>query len=132
MMNHVYYAISEFDTTHYDGVRTIFFNKEMAEEYKLESIYDLIYTGKWTLDKFQQMGMTVARDLNGDSVWGKGDQFGYTSYESIGAQTLMTGVGVFPSLGKDADDLPILNTNTEACITKLIKLTNIPAGQGGA
>lgn len=125
MMNHVYYAISEFDTTHYDGVRTLFFNKEMAEEYKLESIYDLVYAGKWTLDKFRQMGMTVAHDLNGDSVWGKGDQFGYTSYESIGAQTLMTGVGVFPSLGKDADDLPILNTNTEACITKLIKLTNI-------
>ncbi|MBE6613040.1 MAG: hypothetical protein E7632_11160, partial [Ruminococcaceae bacterium] len=85
---HVYYAISQFDTTHYDGVRSFFFNKQLIDEFELENPYQLVYDGKWTLDAMTEMGMAVAQDLNGDSVWGKGDRFGYSSYDSIGAQTL--------------------------------------------
>jgi len=125
IMDHVFYAISEFDTTHYDGVRIMYFNKIMADKYNIESPYQLVYDGKWTLDKLLELGMKVVSDLNGDSQLGAGDQFGYTSYDSIGGQTLMTASGVFPSLIKDADDLPVLAMNTEENLSKLIKITNM-------
>ena len=129
--NRVYFAISQFDTTHYDGVRTFFFNKNLADKYNLESPYQLVRDGKWTLDKFLELGMKVAQDLNGDSQWGAGDQFGYTSYNNIGGQTLMTGVGVFPSLGKDKDDHLMVTMSSEENINKLITLTDMLAKNDG-
>ncbi|MBQ2709976.1 MAG: extracellular solute-binding protein, partial [Clostridia bacterium] len=68
---HVYYAISQFDTTHYDGVRTFFFNKKLVEDFALDNPYQLVYDGKWTLDAMKTMGLKVAQDLNGDAKWGE-------------------------------------------------------------
>ena len=43
--------------------------------------------GKWTFDKFAEMGRKVVSDLNGDSVMDDQDQYGYTS---LGKQVLPT------------------------------------------
>jgi hypothetical protein len=128
--NRVFYGISAFDTTHYDGVRTFFFNKQLIEAYDLESPYDLVKDGKWTLDKLYELGMAVARDLDGDGKWGEGDQYGYCTWSSVGGQTLMTGSGANLSVHKDADDMPVYDMNSDYYISRLSRVTEIISTDG--
>ena len=128
--NRVFYGISAFDTTHYDGVRTFFFNKQLIEAYDLESPYDLVKDGKWTLDKLYELGMAVARDLDGDGKWGEGDQYGYCTWSSVGGQTLMTGSGANLSVHKDADDMPVYDMNSDYYLTRLSRVTEIISTDG--
>jgi hypothetical protein len=122
---HAYYGISLFDTTHYDGVRTIFFNKQMIEDYKLEDPYELVRSGKWTIDKLGEMALTVSKDLDGDSTWTAADQYGYSSWSSVGGQTMATGLGAILRVNKDKDDLPTFDMNTEYYIKRFEKITTL-------
>ncbi len=128
--NRVFYGISMFDTTHYDGVRTFFFNKQLVEAYDLENPYDLVKDGKWTLDKLYEMGMAVAQDLDGDGKWGEADQYGYCTHASVGGQALMTGTGANLSVHKDSDDMPVYDMNSDFYIDRLTRVTEIIATEG--
>ncbi len=123
--NRVFYGISLFDTTHYDGVRTIFFNKTLLDSHDLENPYDLVLSGKWTIDKMLEMGLAVAQDLDGDGVWGENDMYGYNTWHSVGGQTLMTGCGAPLSVRKDENDMPFFDMNTEFYIERLEKITDM-------
>ena len=128
--NRVFYGISMFDTTHYDGVRTFFFNKQMVEAYDLESPYDLVKAGKWTLDKFYELGMAVSQDLNGDGKWDADDQYGYCTWYSVGSQTLMTGSAANLSVHKDENDMPVHDMNSDYYIKRLTRVAEIVSGEG--
>lgn len=128
--NRVFYGISMFDTTHYDGVRTLFFNKQLIEAYDLENPYELVKSGKWTLDKLFELGMAVAQDLDGDGKWGEADQYGYCTWSSVGGQTLMTGSGANLSVHKDADDMPVYDMNSDFYIDRLTRVTEIISTDG--
>ncbi len=120
-----YYGISLFDTTHYDGVRTFFFNKQMIEDNRLENPYELVKTGRWTLDKFGEMALAVSKDLDGDGAWTANDQYGYTSWSSIAGQTLATGCGATLSINKDENDMPYFDLDTEYHIVRFEKITEL-------
>lgn len=128
--NRVFYGISMFDTTHYDGVRTFFFNKQLVEAFDLDDPYTLVKEGKWTLDKMYEMGLSVAQDIDGDGKWGEFDRYGYCTWSSVGGQTLMTGSGASLSVHKDADDMPVYDMNSDFYIDRLTRVTEIIAADG--
>lgn len=123
--NNVYFGISLFDTTHYDGVRTLFFNKQMITDYGLDNPYELVTGGIWTIEMMKTMGMTVAADLNGDGIDDEGDRYGYTSWQSIAGQSLMTGVGAPLSISKDKDDLPVFDLDQEYFISRFEAIASL-------
>lgn len=132
-INHrVYFAVSTFDTTHYDGARTLFFNKKLMSDFKLGDIYGMVDEGKWTIDAFGGMCSAVAADLNGDGKWNAGDRYGYTSYEGMNGQTFLAGIDAKASLSKDADDLPFFNLDNEEYHTKFAKLASVLNDTPGA
>ena len=45
----------------------MFYNKDLAADWKLEDIYDIVLDGRWTIDKAIELSQTVSQDLNGDS-----------------------------------------------------------------
>lgn len=53
-----------------------YFNKVMLDEYKFEDMYDLVRSGKWTIDKMYEMSKLVAADLNNDGIYDSKDQYG--------------------------------------------------------
>ena len=116
--NRVHFAISLFDTTHYDGVRTLFFNKQMVTDFGLGNLYELVNGGRWTIDAMKTMGLTVAADVNGDGTDDEGDRFGYTSWQSIAGQSLMAGVGAPLSVSKNAEDIPVFDLDQEYFISR--------------
>ncbi|MCL2518272.1 MAG: hypothetical protein FWF15_06880 [Oscillospiraceae bacterium] len=57
-------------------VLIVCFNKNMVTDYALEVPYDLVKSGKWTLDKIVEMAKVVARDIDGDNVMTGADIWG--------------------------------------------------------
>jgi len=111
--NRVYFGISLFDTTHFDTVRSLFFNKQMINDFGLDNPYELVNGGRWTIEEMKIMGITVAADINGNAVDDEADRYGYTSWQSIAGQALMTGVGAPLSIKKNIDDIPIFDLDRE-------------------
>jgi len=68
----------------YDMTHVLCFNQNMAADLGLESPYDLVLEGTWTLDKLQEMGQAAMRDANGDGEWGKED-----IYAIVGGQNAL-------------------------------------------
>ncbi|NLZ37016.1 MAG: hypothetical protein GX897_06010 [Clostridiales bacterium] len=65
--------ISEIDDT-----LAMIYNKKLAEDNGLESIYTLVFDGKWTLDTFAEQATAIYTDIDGDGVMKpKNDLFGY-------------------------------------------------------
>ena len=54
----------------------IFENLELAETLGVESLYDVVRAGDWTLEKMKKLTADIYADLDGDTKVGRGDQFG--------------------------------------------------------
>ncbi len=113
LMNNIYFAVSAFDITHYDSVRAFGFNKNLVEEYQLESPYDLVHNGTWTLNKYMEQCMAVASDVNGDGKWTADDMYGTDGWSNVYINTLMAGIDSILSIGKDKNDMPYFDLDDE-------------------
>ena len=67
------YAASDINIT--EGV-IMLYNKQLAEELKLGSLYDYVYDGTWTWDKLAEISASILSDVNGDTVYDKEDRYG--------------------------------------------------------
>ena len=56
-----------------------YYNTEMAEDFGIEGMYDMVFAGDWTFDIMLSLGESVAADLNGDGKWTEADRYGITS-----------------------------------------------------
>ena len=128
--NKVYYAISQFDTTHFDGVRGLYFNKTLRQNFELEDPYQLVADNKWVLEKMGELGAAVAQDLDGDGQWTDADRYGYTSWYGIGGQTLLYAVGSHTSLSKDENDMPYFDLNQSYHLERLDAVARLYALDG--
>ncbi|MCL2772601.1 MAG: hypothetical protein FWD71_04545 [Oscillospiraceae bacterium] len=57
----------------------IFFNKKLAADYDISGLYDLVFSGKWTFDKYAEAAKNMYKDLNGNGVVDSEDMFGVTT-----------------------------------------------------
>ncbi len=121
--NRVFYGISTFDTTHYDGTSALFFNKTLAESFDLDSPYEMVKNGTWTIDRLREMAMAVASDLNGDGKWDDQDRYGYTSHEILVARYLAAALEAPLSLAKDEDDMLTFTMTNEDYVSRLLKVS---------
>ena len=91
-----------------DYICLLIYNKEMAAEMELESIYDLVREGKWTIDKMYEMAAAATADLDGNGTMTKDDRFGihcwsHTYYPSFWEAE---GIGL---IAKNENDVPHFN-----------------------
>jgi len=101
----VYIASSDISTTNQESIGCILFNKQLAQDYALEDLYDVVARGDWTLDYMIEVCKNKAKDLNGD---GKLDSDDFIPF---GGQDLLTTV-LFNGTGgrfaeKDEYDMPV-------------------------
>ena len=92
VINRLYYATG-LATNAADALNICFFNKDLAKAYKLDNMYDLVKTGKFTLDKMYSAACAVAKDLNGDGAMTVDDQFGVTMQAGSGPRMWFFGAG---------------------------------------
>lgn len=90
----------------------LLFNKSYLTDYNIkDNPYDLVWDGKWTLDKMKTMISGISADLNGDSVMDAEDQYGLLTLKSGGVR-YQCAAGQ-PMTIKDADGCPVLDMGTD-------------------
>ena len=72
----MFYSTGDIGILDNDCTYCILFNKQVAENFSLESPYDLVRENRWTYDKFIEMADTCDSDLNGDGVLDNEDAYG--------------------------------------------------------
>jgi len=103
-----YFAFGAYDLSYYDLTHVLVFNKEMIQNYGLETPYELVTGGKWTLDKFREMAKKTTLDVNGDGIMDKEDSYGMISVPKQIPPCFWIAAGEL-SVSKDADDYPYFN-----------------------
>ncbi|MBQ8577249.1 MAG: hypothetical protein IJ449_04690 [Clostridia bacterium] len=79
----MYLLLSDIMTSSFHNTYCYYYNKDIASDYDLPDIYEIVRSGAWTLDKVEELSKNVYRDLNGDGTRDAGDQYGYaTSIDS--------------------------------------------------
>jgi hypothetical protein len=58
-------AVSDITLTDKDGTTALVFNKALAKNMDLGDLYQLVYDGKWTIDKLYELSRTVPRNADG-------------------------------------------------------------------
>jgi ABC-type sugar transport system, periplasmic component len=75
----------------------LYYNKDIIKDSygDGDTIYNYVFDGTWTLDKFIEMVTATARDLDGDSKMKEGDLFGFTCIGTWGsAVPVLEGTGI--------------------------------------
>ncbi len=55
---------------------SMLFNKRLHENYDLESPYDMVKGGTWTIENFARLAKSVSEDLNNDGKYTEEDRYG--------------------------------------------------------
>lgn len=120
-------ALSDMGLTSYDFTHIMLFNTALVDDLKITSPYDLVENGTWTLDKFQEYALLASNDLNGDSIYDKNDQYGFTSYVKQIAPCFWVGSGCL-SIEKNQDDIPEFTMANERMLNVLQKAYDLTYG----
>lgn len=120
----LYRLLGDMGLGHYDGVVVTFFNKELAEKYKLPDMYRLVRDGKWTLDKMYELGKPVSGDLDGNGTMDHNDLWPFTALTLNSYTYFLISAGENYAV-KDKDDLPAFNLASEKVINIVDRLTKL-------
>ena len=104
----------------------VYYNKNLALDYigtipDLADVYGMVDSGKWTIDKFIEIGGQIYQDVNGNSIRDLEDIYGiaYDKYTPINAFWSGFDIEMF---SRTDDGWFELNVNTDKLYTALDKL----------
>ena len=79
----MYLLLSDIMLSSFHNTYCYYFNRDIAADYDLPDIYDIVRNGQWTIEKVSELTKGVYKDVNGDGTYDAGDQYGYaTSIDS--------------------------------------------------
>ena len=79
LAGHQFLAAGYFCMENVSFVSATFFNKELAAQYNVPDLYQLVADGKWTYASLFEIAASVTSDVNGDGKMGDGDIYGLAS-----------------------------------------------------
>ncbi len=89
----MYFITGDCSTNVLHMMYTVWFNKDLVEEYQLEDPYTLVRDKKWTLDKLIELTTNTYQDLNNNGQEDAGDFFGFVGV-NYGLDAFYTGSGL--------------------------------------
>lgn len=122
--NKQYVAIGAANIGACDFIFTLLFNKAMLTDLGIDLPYDLVNSGKWTIDKMDEMMKMAVSDVNGDGEWTDEDIYGYVSSSSAPLPGFWIGSGLY-SVAKDSDDIPYLSVGEQKFIQLMERVFEI-------
>ena len=119
----VYFPTGEIVAGYFRAPYSMIFNKRLAENFNIESPYQLVSDYKWTIDKMAELMKDVALDLDGDGKMTNLDQY------ALGLDDV-AGFGYFIAMGEkmtkfDDKGLPYLTLGDTKTIETVEMLASI-------
>ncbi len=119
-----YFLAGAANLSTYENTHMLAYNKQLAEEYELGDLGQLVMDGQWTVDKFGELADTAHADMNGNGVIDHEDCFGYLATDSDMLASFT--VGADESLIDIVDGQPVFGLSADERFAALIeKLTGI-------
>ena len=140
--NKLFFCTGDISIMDNYGTWCVMFNKDIANDYDLDNIYEHVKAGTWTLPLMYDMAKTVTKDLDGNGTFDDTDQWGFLteSYNEYG----LWASGGQRITDKDADDLPKLVAYSDKSVEVIQLVTeftqdkastlladNVKTGDGG-
>lgn len=99
-----YFVTGDISPSVLGFMNCIFYNKNIAADYNITGLYDLVFSGQWTFDKYAAMAKQIYKDLNGNSEVDKEDLFGVTTSD-------------YYDVYFSAFEIPITNTEADGSLS---------------
>ncbi len=84
-----YLAMGDFALSTIAQTYCMFYDKDAMVNYQIEDLYDVVKSGRWTLDFLKNMCETVYTDTNGDGAEDELDYFGLASDQQSNYNTYL-------------------------------------------
>lgn len=121
LYNMLFYITGSMIILDDDSTGAIVFNKQLIQDFSLESPYDLVNEGTWTLDKFAEYADAVDNDENGNgTVDLENDRFGILWQRDAIISFLHAGGCRIININEEGE--PEFSLNTERTINLMDKL----------
>ncbi len=111
-----------------------FFNQDLMTNYGYtpQDLYNIVFEGNWTLDKFIEITGNIYEDKDGNGKKNEGDTFGYAFWGAHGTDTWVEAIGEhLTSYNPETNEITV-ELGTEKVYTALEKLVNHLANNNGA
>lgn len=125
-----YFAYSDINIHALGATPCVLFNKPVAEQNDIDDLYQLVIDGKWTFDKMAEYTRMITRDLDGDGKITELDMHGFIGNTFV-IDCFLSGTG-YQTITKDADDLPVLNIQTEEYYNIIDAIQNVCSEETGS
>lgn len=125
--NKLYYITGDLSLTSLKYLMCLFFNKQIATDFGLNDIYEIVREGDWTIDKLEEYASKVAIDINGDGKMTIDDMYGYST-DSSNFITAFEAAFEADITVKDENGIPTLATGTEDFADKFTRVYNFING----
>ncbi|MCL2095542.1 MAG: extracellular solute-binding protein [Oscillospiraceae bacterium] len=89
-----------------EATNGLLFNKDLMADFGIELPYNLVKSGKWTMDAMHDMIKGAEADLNGDGTMGPEDRWGFVVGIDVLHALLVSGGGLLAE--KDENDVPYM------------------------
>jgi len=114
----------------WEGLCVVYFNKKLVADYAIESPYELVKSGKWTLDTVERLSRDIYKDLNGDGKAGPEDLYGFITTNGNMIDNFQTSCEM-KLAAKDEDGFPIFaNPVDERSVSVAQKVFDLVRQQG--
>ena len=118
--NKLFFLAGDITQTMLYGMYVYMFNQPLAENYQIEDPYTVVKDGRWTIDYVRKQTTDLYIDLNGDGTVDTEDAFGLVTYQNNAVDSYMQS-SLVRMVGRDSNDLPVLEAETELLTTLVEK-----------
>ncbi len=119
-----YAAVGDLSITTHDLTFILLFSKDMIDQNGLESPYDLVDSGKWTMDKMAEMMEVVTVDADGDGKFTTEDTYGYLGTLKNVLPSFWIGAGEI-TIGLNKEGIPEMSMKDERFVNVIDKVFSI-------
>lgn len=93
----------------YSYYDTIYFNKQIMDDFHIPYPYEKVLDGTWTWDYLAEITKGVSMDLDGDNVWTDADQYGFVIDENASTMTRLIHSNGMTMASTDKAGRPVLD-----------------------
>ncbi len=118
-----YFVTGDLTLLAADVTHVLLFNKDVVTNNRLESPYDLVESGRWTIDKLHEMAKFITAQTDDMTEWTHMDTYGFLVNSNF-ISSMFIGAGErFTS--KDNQDKPIVSVYSESAVSTFDKIYNL-------